>query len=182
MPDTSGPWDGTPWAEADWYRSMSVAVPSGVFGAYQSAATSGPLAWSASGLTITPAAGNAAVGGSGYVRSAVLTSITAATNTHASFSRCDRLVLRRSLSTHSVTLAIITGTPASSPTPPAITRDTTATWDLPLFNFLVPPNSGTTITNVVDERTWVDQTVGVPIYVQTTAPAWAPDGALWIQA
>jgi hypothetical protein len=38
---------------------------------------------------------------------------------------------------------------------PAITRDDT-TWDLPLFSFLVPPASGTTISGVLDERVWID--------------------------
>jgi hypothetical protein len=156
MPDTSGPYDGSPWAEADWYRSMAPTLPSGVHGTTPAtSATTGSLGFAATGLTITPTAGRASVGGSGYVRTATLTSATASANAHATFSRRDRLVLRRSLSTHTVTLTIITGTPASSPVAPAITRDDT-TWDLPLFSFLVPPASGTTISGVLDERVWID--------------------------
>lgn len=155
MPDTSGPWDGNPWAEADWFRTMAATQPSGVHGTYQSAPTSGPLAFAATGLTITPAAGNASVGGASYVRTAALTSVTTTANTHASFSRRDRLVARRSLATHSITLAVIVGTPAATPLAPNITRDTTS-WDLTLFSFLVPPASGTTLSGVVDERVWMD--------------------------
>lgn len=180
MPDTSAPWDGIQWAEADWYRHMALTMPSGVHGATPAtSATAGALAWANTGLTVTPAAGRANVGGAGYVRTAPLGSVSVTANAHASFSRMDRLVLRRSTATHTVTLVVIPGTAASSPTAPAITRDDT-TFDLPLFSFLVPPASGTTISGVVDERAWVDP-AGRPVYVGTTAPVYAPDGALWFQ-
>lgn len=156
MPDSSGPWDGAPWAEADWYRTMMATTPSGVHGtAPATSATAGSLAWQATGLTITPTIGRATVGGAGYSRTAALTSVSAAANTHASFSRRDRLVLRRNLSTHAVALTVLTGTPASSPVAPAITRDDTS-FDLPLHSFLVPPASGTAISGVQDERVWIN--------------------------
>jgi hypothetical protein len=156
VPDTSGPWDGAPWAEADWYRNMVGLMPSGIIGAaVASGIGSGSFAWSASGLTLTPAAGQAVIGGAGVNRTVALTSVTGTTNSHASFSRRDRLVLRRSLSTHAVGLAVIAGTPAATPVAPALTRDAT-TFDLPLFSFLVPPNNGTTTSGVVDERLWID--------------------------
>lgn len=155
MPDTSGPFDSATWAEADWYRTMVNTVPSGIHGATPASSFStGSLAFASTGLVITPAAGRATVGGSGYVRTAALTSVTVTANSHATFSRRDRIVLRRSLATHNVVLALITGTPASTPVAPSITRDDT-TWDLPLFSFLVPPASGTTISGVQDERLWV---------------------------
>lgn len=154
MAETFGPFDGAPWAEADWYRTMTDTMPSGVYDVPQSAATNGALGWLASGLSITPAAGKATVGGAGYSRTPTLTSVTATANTHSSFSRRDRLVLRRSLATHNVTLAIIPGSAASPPVAPTITRDDT-TYDLPLFSFLVPPASGTTITGIIDERVWL---------------------------
>jgi len=165
MPDTSGPWDGAPWAEADWYRTMAYNAASGVHqsGTWPTTATSGPLAWSSTGLTITPAAGNATVGGAGYVRTAALSSVTTSANTHASFSRRDRLVLRRSLATHTVTLAVVVGTPAATPVVPSVTRDAT-TWDLPLFNFLVPPASGTALSGVVDERPFIDPYQRGPVF------------------
>jgi hypothetical protein len=179
VPDSSGPWDGNPWAEADWFRAMVAVLPSGILDSPQTSATAGSISWAASGLTVTPTAGVAVVGGAGYVRTAALTSVTATANTHASFSRRDRIVLRRSLSTHTVVPAIVVGTPASSPVAPAVTRDST-TFDLPLFSFLVPPNSGTALSGVVDERTWVNPQ-GTPLYVGTTAPGYAPDGAVWFQ-
>lgn len=180
MPDSSAPWDGAQWAEVDWYRHMTLTLPSGIHGAAPGAtATDGALAWAATGLTITPAAGRANVGGAGYVRTAPLTSISATANTHGSFSRRDRLVLRRNVATHGVALAVIAGTAASSPLPPAYTQDD-QTFDLPLFSFLVPPASGTTISGVVDERAWVHP-YGRPVFVQAAAPALAADGSLWFQ-
>lgn len=156
MADVYGPFDSSTWAEADWYRSMTQALHSGVHGGTPATSTTtGYFAWQAVGLTITLAAGRANVGGAGYVRSATLTSVTTTANTHATFNRRDRIVARRSLATHNVTLVVITGTPSSSPEPaPAITRDDTY-YDLPVFSFLVPPNSGTAIATVYDERIWV---------------------------
>lgn len=179
MSDTSAPWDGNPWAEVDWYRHMVTTMPSGVLGSPAASATDGSLAWSASGLSITPAAGRANVGGSGYVRSAPLSSVTVTANTHASYNRIDRLVLRRDLSSHQTTLTVIAGTPASAPAVPAITQND-ETFDLPLFRFTVPSTSGTTLTGVVDERAWV-AVYGRPMFVQSAAPAYAPDGALWFE-
>ena len=43
---------------------------------------------------------------------------------------------------------------------PALTQVEAGQWDIPLFSFLVPPNSGTTLTGFIDERTWVDPGVG----------------------
>lgn len=155
MPDASGPFDGSPWAESQWMRHMPSAMPSGVIGTPQGAATTGPLGFASSGLTITPLAGDANVGGAGYSRTAALGSVTTAANANSTLSRRDRLVLRRSIATHNVVLTVIQGTAAATPVAPSITRDAT-TFDLPLFSFLVPPASGTNITGVVDERQWLD--------------------------
>jgi len=186
MPDSSGPWDGAPWAEADWFRTMAQETASGVHGTTPAtSAMTGSLAFASSGLVITPAAGRATVGGAGYVRTAALTTVTATANTHASFNRRDRLVLRRSLSTHTVSLAIIAGTAAASPVAPSITRDDT-TWDLPLFSFLVPPASGTTISGVQDERVWLGGAARVSVANQAVldslGSAAGPTGVTYLDA
>lgn len=177
MPDSYGPFDGLPWAEADWHRTLAGTLPSGVIG--DGAAidpTAGALGWAASGLTLTPTAGTAIVGGAGYNRTAALTSVTGTANSHATFSRRDRLVLRRSLATHNVALVILPGTAAASPAPPALTRNAT-TFDLSLFSFLVPPNSGTALTGVVDERFWVPSSGGGLLSVWNAATL--ADSAGW---
>lgn len=155
MAETSGPFDGSPWAESEWYKYMPAAMKSGVIGTKVSGTGNGALAFSPSGLQITLAAGDANVGGAGYSRSAPLSAVAVPANTNSSLSRRDRIVLRRSLSTHNVTPVVIQGTPAASPSAPAITRNST-TFDLQLFSFLTPPNSGSTLSSVTDERVWVD--------------------------
>lgn len=155
MTDTSGPFEpDKPWGESEWFKHMPAAMPSGVIGTQASSASTGALSWSATGLTPTIGIGSANVGGAGFDRdtAVALTAVTA--NAHATWSRRDRLVLRRSLGSHDVTFTRIQGTAAASPTSPAITRNAT-TFDLKLFSFLVPPSSGSTISGVVDERTWV---------------------------
>lgn len=157
MPDSSGPWDGSPWGEADWYRYMRVVAASGVVGNGAATATDGALAWSSVGLSITPAAGQAFVGGAGYSHDVPLTSISAALNPHSTLSRRDLLVLRRSTAAHSVALAVIQGTPAASPVAPSYSRTDTV-WDLPLHSFVVPANNGTTLSGVQDKRVWLPDT------------------------
>ena len=164
MADTSGPFDGVPWAEAEWYRHMPSAMPSGVIGGPQTAATLGPLAWATSGLTVNLAVGNANVGGAGYSRGAPTTSVSVAANTNSTLFRRDRIVLRRSTATNNVVPTVIQGTPAATPVAPDITRNST-TFDLPLFSFLVPTNSGTALSSVVDERVWLSESA-LPINMQ----------------
>lgn len=158
MADVSGPFDGTSWAETEWYRHMPAAMKSGVIGIKVSGVANGALGFTASGRDVTLTVGNANVGGAGFSRTAPATSVAVPANTNASLSRRDRIVLRRSLSTHDVVPTIITGTAAASPVAPAITQNAT-TFDLKMFSFLVPPNSGTTLTSIIDERTWVSDGV-----------------------
>ena len=160
MADEYGPFDsgvGATWSEAQWYNHMPAAMPSGVIGSKQASATAGPLAWSASGLAVTLANGTANVGGSGFRRTGSSTSVNATSNGNATLYRRDRIVLRRDLGTHDVKPVIIQGTPSSSPTAPNITRSATV-YDLKMFSFLVPPNNGTTLSSIIDERAWIDDT------------------------
>jgi hypothetical protein len=156
MPDVSGPFPDAPWAEAEWYRHMPSAMPSGVIGGPQTAPTLGPLAWATSGLSINLAVGNANVGGAGYSRGAPTSAVSVAANSNSTLFRRDRIVLRRSTATHNVVPTVIQGTPAASPVAPDITRNST-TFDLPLFSFLVPTNSGTALSGIVDERVWLSE-------------------------
>lgn len=157
MTDTAGPFDGAPWSEAQWARHAATWAPSGVYGSTPAASSStGDLPLSVSGLSVGLGAGRAWVRGFGFERTgaAVMQAVTA--NSHASFSRRDRIVLRRNLATHTITAVLLTGTPASSPAAPAISEVEAGSWDLKCFSFLVPPNSGTAITGIVDEREWTD--------------------------
>ncbi len=72
----------------------------------------------------------------------------------ATYDRIDRVVLRLDLNTdvRAVKLAVLTGTPSSTPTPPALTRDGTI-WELSLSQILVRAGTGVIYnTDITDER------------------------------
>jgi hypothetical protein len=185
--DTSAPFDGEGrgWAEAQWYRHMPAAMPSGVIGSPAASAAAGALAFSSSALNVTIGVGDANVGGSGFERTGTPAATAVPPNTNATLARRDRIVLRRDLGAHDTYVHRISGTPSGSPVAPDITRDST-TFDLRLFSFLVPANSGTAITGVIDERVWVnpaasgdsysDEGSGTSLGLTTTptAPSWTP--------
>ena len=157
-----GPFDSQPWADqTQWYRFGPAWAPSGVIDVPASSASTGSLALTFSGLTPTLSVGRAWVRGAGYELSGGSKTMAAiAANTNSSLSRRDRIVLRRDLSAKTVSLVPLTGTPASTPTAPALTQDETGQWDISLFSFVVPPNSGTTVTSITDERPWIDPNGG----------------------
>lgn len=160
--ETFGPFDSQPWADqTQWYRFASAWTPSGVIDTPAASASTGSLGITFSGLTPTLAAGRAWVRGAGYELSGGSKTMTAVpANTNASLSRMDRIVLRRDLSAKTVVPVLIQGTPSATPTAPALTQVETGQWDIALFSFLVPPNSGTVITGIVDERPWTDPSGG----------------------
>lgn len=165
MTDSYGPMLGQPWNEGEWHDFAFTWAPSGVIGTPAAAATSGELAFASSGLNVSAGTGKSWIAGTGFKRTGTVPTHAAAANGHASWQRRDRLVLRRDLANHQVVTAIVQGTPAASPVAPTLTQNVTGTYELPLHSFLVPPNNGTTITGVVDERSWIDPT---PVFPERT--------------
>lgn len=145
MADVFGPFDGLPWAEAQWYRFARSWAPDGIL-------ASGDLALTTSGLSVTIGAGRAWVGGAGFERTGTPATNAVTANAHATQFRRDRIVLRRSLASRTVEPVVIPGATAASPVAPAISQSDGGDWDLPLWSFLVPPGGGTTLTGLVDER------------------------------
>lgn len=155
MVDISGPFATSPWSEDGWFDNMGPALPSGVHGTPAASSTTGDLALSLSGLNWAVGAGRAMVRGAGFSRDAAA-GAAATANTHSTWSRRDRIVLRRDRAAGTVAPVRIQGTPASSPSAPDISEDEDGQWDLKLFSFLVPPASGTATSGVVDERVWIE--------------------------
>lgn len=159
MADLTGPFDGVPWSEAQWYRLAGTWSPSGVLGSPQTAITGGPFGVSSSGLTVTltgPAQDSRAwLHGAGYEPEANKT-VTVTANANATLSRRDRIVLRRDLAAKTILPVRLSGTASGTPTAPTITQDEEGIWDEPICSFLVPPASGTTLSGFLDERRWVD--------------------------
>jgi hypothetical protein len=152
MPDVYGPFTGQTWTQGQWFRDAYAREGSSrVYGTSFASTGVGDLALTTSGLTVTLALGRAHVRGAGYERTGTAWSTTLATNTNAN-PRIDRIVLRRDLTAGTVVPTVIQGTPAATPTVPAATQVEDGVWDLPLFNVQVPGGSGTTLTNITDER------------------------------
>lgn len=173
--ESFGPFDSAGWSTAQWYRVAMAWAASGVIDSPAGSVSAGSLGITFSGLTPTLAAGRAWVRGGGYELSGGSKTMTAiAASTNASLSRRDRIVLRRDVTAQTIGFAAIQGTPSSSPSAPAIQQNENGQWDLPLFSFLVPPNSGTVITGIVDERLFIDPGAGV-LMVHTMANRPATD-------
>jgi hypothetical protein len=151
MPDVAGPFDGKTWAQAQWFRDAWARSHSGVFGTSFGDPDAGDLRLFVNGLTVSLALGRAHVRGAGYERTGTEWSYTVPANTAAQ-PRVDRLVLRRDLAGQTVGPIVLQGTPAASPVAPTPTQVENGVWDLPLYRFTVPANSGAPVTGVVDER------------------------------
>lgn len=158
MADLVGPFDTAPWSMDQWYRFAPTWAPSGIIGTPASSLSTGNFAvTNPAALTASVAIGRAHVRGAGYETDAAKT-LTVTANSHATFARRDRVVIRRDLAAKTVSVVRLTGTPASTPTAPALTQVDTGVWEIPVCSFLVPANSGTALSGFLDERTWVPDT------------------------
>jgi len=102
------------------------------------------------GLAVSVAAGSAWINGYRYENTDALNIPLATAN--GSNPRIDRIVVRLSMINRSIQLAAVTGTPAVTPTAPALTR-TTDVYELCIADVLVPA-AATSIAanNITDTR------------------------------
>lgn len=110
------------------------------------------------GLGISVNTGDAILDGFRFYADAA-TALTAAT-ADPSLPRIDLLVLRIDESAHTSTIALKTGTPASSPTAPTATKTPGGTYELALYQVRVNAGS-TSITSLTDVRTYCGPTSAV---------------------
>lgn len=72
---------------------------------------------------------------------------------HATLPRIDRVVVRRDLAGRTAVLAVLPGTPAASPTAPALTQVGAGVWEIPLAQVAVAPAAASIVdANLTDER------------------------------
>jgi hypothetical protein len=100
------------------------------------------------GLAVDVDPGRALVRGHFYASTA--TESLALATADAADDRLDTVVLRLDPSANTIVLAVVAGTPASSPVAPSLTQTDAGTYELALADVLVPANSGvpTTITDL----------------------------------
>ncbi|MEU5577773.1 hypothetical protein ABZ791_10810 [Streptomyces huasconensis] len=99
-----------------------------------------PFTATTSGRDVTIGAGTAWVGGF-YYKLTDTKRFTIADNLTTK-GRRDLVVLRADMAAAAVNLAVVQGTPATSPTEPKPVRQIGAVWEMPLFAVEVPANNG----------------------------------------
>ena len=113
-----------------------------------------------SGLTATIGAGFAFIRGYMYAHEAPLKTLTlSAASTIAGMDRIDRIVLRLDVSARTITAELKTGTAASSPVAPSLTK-AGGVYEIPIARVLVKANAST--GTVTDERVPVSSLIEIP--------------------
>ena len=105
------------------------------------------------GLAVDVEAGEAMVRGHYYTSDA--TEALALATADATNDRIDTVVLRLDPTANSIILAVKTGTPAGSPTAPALVQTDAAIFEQPLADVLVPATAGVPSTITIVASLWV---------------------------
>lgn len=148
MAETYWPFDagsGSASGEDRWYAMAPLWAMDGP------TAAAGLLVTTLSGRNLQVAVGAAWVHGAYYVNDAALT-VAIAANASGN-PRIDRVVLRRDLTANTVAAAVVQGTPAGSPTVPALTQVATGVWEISLCQYRAETGFvNTDPTKLTDER------------------------------
>jgi hypothetical protein len=157
MTQTSWPFENADTTETQYSYLFDRLKTSGVAGfptdtALQVTAPGGTM-------TVTTAAGFAIVRGFMYSSDAVVTNTISASSSNP---RIDLIILRLDPSANSIVQAVLTGTPATSPTAPALTQTTTGIYEIEIGRVTVPALATTIASgNVKDTRNCLSHGVGI---------------------
>jgi len=148
MAITGGPFQGTTVSDAQWALLLGMLARSGGLDGVDEAGHF--LVSTSTGLTVSVAAGNAYAAGHFGVSDGAATVTLDAADANP---RIDRIVLRFNMSAKTVTLAAVKGTPASTPTAPALTQNVSGTYELLLADVTVPALASALVSgNISDQR------------------------------
>lgn len=149
MAISAWPFQGETVSDAQWALLMSMLARSGGLDGVDGASDLEVSV--SSGLTVSVAGGSLLACGHGVVNSAPDT--VTLTTAHATLPRIDRVVMRLDMAAKTAVLGYVTGTAASSPTAPALTQNTAATYEVALCDVTVPPGASTLVSgNLADRR------------------------------
>lgn len=165
MTQTSWPFDNADTTEAQYSEIFKRLVTDGVWA--DSASTLLLPYGDSSGMSVKVRAGYAFVRGHFYYNDAVLTqSIDAST----SQPRIDIVVLRLDPTANAITVAVVKGTPASSPVAPTLEQTNAGIYEIPLATVNVPASASTiSAANVSDARIFASAPFGK--WTTSTRPA-----------
>lgn len=190
MSQSSAPWDGIttgssgPYSSADWSEIWKYMV-----GAGASHANVGPMLGSGTnpnnGLKVqaqSPAStsvdvlqGSALIAGRFYLSDATV-ALAIAANASGN-PRIDTIILRADYGLQTVVLAVLQGTAAASPTPPALTQTIGTLYEIPLADIAVA-NGFTSIadTNITPRHEWANASLGNFMLVLNNSGGTLSDG------
>jgi len=175
MTETSRPWQSTspgdagPYSAAQWqelYRNvLGVGAMRPNMGVLLGSGTQPNdglkvQAQSPATTSIDVLAGSALMQGIPYINSATV-SFTIAANASGN-PRIDTVILRADYALQTVRLAVLQGTPAASPSAPALTQSSNVLWEIPLADIAVA-NGFVSISNsnITPRYEWVNAAAGV---------------------
>jgi hypothetical protein len=146
MAETSGPWSGVDWTQADWDEAFSLVVADGIL---QSVRNECEVYANSVGMVVHVKSGDAWLAGRKYKNDAELDLTIATAN--VSNPRIDLVVLRMDYTAKTVHAAVKTGTASGSPSAPALQQDT-AIWEIPLAEVRVDAGVSTIAAGKVTDR------------------------------
>jgi hypothetical protein len=156
MAQTSWPFDNADTTEAQYSQLFRRLQTSGVSGAPST--TDLKVTGDSSGMNVKVAAGYAIVRGHAYSNDA---QVTLTIGTAASNPRIDVVVLRLNPTTNSITLAVVAGTAAATPTVPTLSQTDIDNFELPLAYVAVGASVSTIAAgNVTDVRAFLGTQFG----------------------
>jgi hypothetical protein len=154
---TSFPFENQDTTEAQFSRLFRELQDDGVAGDHGDTAFA--VTADGSGLDVQIAPGFAFVRGHVVQSTASETLVLASANTSP---RIDRVVLRLDPAANTITLAVKTGTPSSTPEAPPLTLTDTGNYEVLLAEVNVPASAlNISNTNIVDRRNYAGQRTGV---------------------
>lgn len=140
---------GSAVTESQWSKMAQNWIQTGVFYDW---ANKLEVYADSTGMQVKVRTGAAWIMGHFYENDAEVTLSIATSN--PTNPRIDRVVLRLDWTNNTIDLAVLTGTPAASPTPPSVTQSSTI-WEISLAQVYVGAAVSTIAAgNVTDERTW----------------------------
>lgn len=152
MAQTSWPFENIDTTEtqfSQWARNIGEGVKGSVSGTELKVV-------SGAGLGVSVNSGQALVRGHYYVSTG--SEALALATADVTNPRIDTIVLRLDPTANTILLAVLTGTPASSPVAPTITQSDAAVYELPLANVAVAAGA-TSVGTITDRRTFIAKNV-----------------------
>lgn len=194
MAQTSRPWDGIstgsagPYSSDNWSKTWDGAFARG--DGYPNAgaflATGTPpnnglrvQAQAPAAAAVDVLKGTALVNGRWYANTATV-ALTIAANASGN-PRIDTVILRADYSLQTIVLAVLQGTPAVTPTPPALTQTDLVLWEIPLSDVAVA-NGFVSIaqTDITPRHEWANAPLGSYVIALNNSGITLTDGTVVI--